>query len=761
MNKIANKIVLMMFCLCVFVGMMKVESAKAFDLGSIVYVNGITGDNINDGLTEETAVKTIMQAYSIVGDGGKIIVSGDTYFTESGKLSWDSFIVPSVAVTIEAINNSKLTMSASVYLQADTTFQNMTLVGKNSGNFLVANGYTLKFGENLVYDWNDGSGGNGFNIIGGQVFGNNAPIGLTSKSGSNLIFESGGFVIVIAGPVGTGRVRDDNAKVDLSSSDEYKVTVGGNATISDLYLGAMWELTDIPNVKLPSSILTVDGNNAFVKSVFGGSYLIFPVAKKLNIEQNSSTINLINGKIGDILGGGVSLSYHNDGQLLSSIEEVNVNIAGGEVGSILSGGIVLSGGKTAIVNDHIEKMTIQTEISLVGETKIFANGSRQEVYGKCSDDETTSTASLEVILVKVGAINDIEIIENGGEVAKTKTITLRNGNFKIPAGFDNLQLEDSGVGILVGDLALNKLSSDNSKSNGIIYKQSGDNFPILELGDFDGVKSTVQIDFINESGSKTAPLDGQVLINFPKGYVPNVDAFALNSSNTNNSGFGINFSEAALVVSIDDNQSNLQDEFHINIQNDGNGTATSNVESAVEGTEITLSADPNIGYKFKSWQVINGNVEIIDNKFLMPTTDVTIKAIFEEILVSSISVSTNNAANHISTKNGTLQLTVDVQPIDAKNKNVVWASSDSNIATVDQNGLVTAKNNGSVIISAKAADGSSVLSSISLSLSGQGITNIPHTGVDNNYIPFVLLGVVSILMFFIEIRKSTKRFEFK
>ncbi len=71
--------------------------------------------------------------------------------------------------------------------------------------------------------------------------------------------------------------------------------------------------------------------------------------------------------------------------------------------------------------------------------------------------------------------------------------------------------------------------------------------------------------------------------------------------------------------------------YTITIQNDGNGTASANYSSAAGGTEVTLTATPNTGYKFKEWQVISGNVAINNNKFNIPASDVIVKAIFELI----------------------------------------------------------------------------------------------------------------------------------
>ncbi len=54
----------------------------------------------------------------------------------------------------------------------------------------------------------------------------------------------------------------------------------------------------------------------------------------------------------------------------------------------------------------------------------------------------------------------------------------------------------------------------------------------------------------------------------------------------------------------------------------------------------------------------------------------------------------------------TYQLTASVSPSNANNPALEWSTSDANVATVDQNGLVTAHQKGSATITAKAVDGS-------------------------------------------------------
>lgn len=56
----------------------------------------------------------------------------------------------------------------------------------------------------------------------------------------------------------------------------------------------------------------------------------------------------------------------------------------------------------------------------------------------------------------------------------------------------------------------------------------------------------------------------------------------------------------------------------------------------------------------------------------------------------------------------TVQLTATVLPENARNKNVIWASSDETIATVDASGLVTAVGNGTVTITGSAVGNDTV-----------------------------------------------------
>ena len=69
----------------------------------------------------------------------------------------------------------------------------------------------------------------------------------------------------------------------------------------------------------------------------------------------------------------------------------------------------------------------------------------------------------------------------------------------------------------------------------------------------------------------------------------------------------------------------------INVTVSGSGTAYADNNTAEQGGMITLYAEPEDGWRFKEWQVIEGDVEITNNSFIMPDNDVEILAVFERV----------------------------------------------------------------------------------------------------------------------------------
>jgi hypothetical protein len=82
------------------------------------------------------------------------------------------------------------------------------------------------------------------------------------------------------------------------------------------------------------------------------------------------------------------------------------------------------------------------------------------------------------------------------------------------------------------------------------------------------------------------------------------------------------------------------------------------------------------------------------------------------IFVESITISGSNI-----TSGNTSQMTANILPENAKDKTLAWSTSDVSIAVVSNNGLVTAKKNGTITITATATDKNTVKATKQISIS--------------------------------------------
>ena len=105
----------------------------------------------------------------------------------------------------------------------------------------------------------------------------------------------------------------------------------------------------------------------------------------------------------------------------------------------------------------------------------------------------------------------------------------------------------------------------------------------------------------------------------------------------------------------------------ITVEENENGAVTASARYAVAGTEVTLTSEPNSGYRFHEWN-ITPEATVTDNKFVMPENAVTVSAVFAQRPSSStypitVKDSTNGSASssHERASSGTT-VTITVKP---------------------------------------------------------------------------------------------------
>lgn len=215
------------------------------------------------------------------------------------------------------------------------------------------------------------------------------------------------------------------------------------------------------------------------------------------------------------------------------------------------------------------------------------------------------------------------------------------------------------------------------------------------------------------------------------------------------------------------------------VYNSSNNDVTNKftIEKYLQGFKITPSSQVGTGtyiVKFTYQDLTVSSAIVINPKSPVYVTKITI-----------------NGGNELSV-GGTLNLTAIVTPTNATNNKVKWTSSDTNIATVDENGKVTGKKAGKVTIVATALDGSNVNASINLTVidiseqveptpssssttpGGAGDTNSPTTttqkvttDVDNpktgiSDVGYLLTaGLLLSLLIYLKVRKNRMFVKFR
>lgn len=233
----------------------KVTLTAQWSTTNVIYVDGVNGANSNNGLTKDSAVKTIEQAYTMLPENGtlntnKIIIVGT--YTFSGTYS-----LPNKATTIEGFNeNTVVTLNETIrlLLNNETKFENITIECKvvepiHSGYGIVAQGNLLIMGKDLNVI------GDNFSLIGGK-FGN-----LTGNT--NLIIYSGTYKAISSGNW-EGELSGDTNTTIYGGEITDIVYAGGSAKISPT------GMSGAPMLKGSSHLWFYDGTAT--KIVAGGRF---------------------------------------------------------------------------------------------------------------------------------------------------------------------------------------------------------------------------------------------------------------------------------------------------------------------------------------------------------------------------------------------------------------------------------------------------------------------------------------------------------
>ena len=169
------------------------------------------------------------------------------------------------------------------------------------------------------------------------------------------------------------------------------------------------------------------------------------------------------------------------------------------------------------------------------------------------------------------------------------------------------------------------------------------------------------------------------------------------------------------------------------------------IEISLRLPESLVSKDRFSLRKYKVIRLHDGKVDSLDAEFDKETN--TLKFVTDRFSTYAIAYTDNALASCVTLtpdsktltgKGETVQLMATVTPDNAVNKKLTWSTSDSSVAAVDENGLVTAVANGTAIITVTTEDGEmTATSTITVNIpsddnSNKGNNNKPNSKPNTN-----------------------------
>lgn len=346
---------------------------------TVIYVDYAEGSNTNDGLTPETAVKTMVSAYMKLSSSGDIntniiVVIGKytaTVFSAStnANMSKPATITGAYGGTDYQGNLLMAGDTAGRFLVADTAFEHLEFRGSftdgtTASTNLYLQGYSLTMGRGVTmsnYNYINIGTIPDFNVYAGWRRYNYATL---PRNNSHIIIESGQYgTIALGGNTGTNAVSNlsnttSNNFTGSSSSDTFSVTL---------------------DIEYEQKLKQYD-----IGYVIGGSTLG-------NIYANQ-TINIKNGVIYELIGGSLGDSSNRPTDwnypLNTFIGSTTINIIGGSIDEVCAGSMGGNISGTSIVGDSYFYGTITVNMSkgeIVGNLYGAGCGSVTGYNAKSSD----------------------------------------------------------------------------------------------------------------------------------------------------------------------------------------------------------------------------------------------------------------------------------------------------------------------------------------------------------------------------------------
>lgn len=461
-------------------------------------------------------------------------------------------------------------------------------------------------------------------------------------------------------------INDDESKAyTFYSASPASAVVSLNASYKS------WNF-EVPSAQKPT-VASVD-EKAQILVAKTEKFTEFPTSVKMNYSHFTAygKMSLLNLDLGDATINSISLTasknwagrwyyYPEDGTIAESSASATITLETSATENIwFACAPVDLSGETLKVTINTTKGPLVKEITLRSNAK-FESGvinkfavdmagigfEESKVYSLVTDISELTEGS-EVIIAAAGYDVAISTTQNNNNRAQA-SVTKSESTITDPG--DDVQIFTLETGTKDNTVAFNTgagyIYAASSSSNYLRTQESNnDNGSFaIEINE-DGVASIIAqgTNTRNTIRYNSATTNGQVFSCYESGKQSDVSIYKLDGSGN---------ADKPLIV-VDDN------EYTITVADVENGTVQASATAAKKGTEITLTISPAEGYALDVLSVKdseNNDVEVKDNKFTMPASNVTVSATF--VQSSTITV-TKTMTEIVSSNNYTVSAGSDV-----------------------------------------------------------------------------------------------------
>lgn len=612
-----------------------------------------------------------------------ILYSGKTLSRYPAKKEAEIYVMPDDIVSSNSLAIEKPVYLKTVILSKDYELNNLLLVEpqnqievyfRNTKDLLLSDGRATRVIES---------------DIGGNVYVPTQSVldQINEWNTENPQYQlfTGVNVSVKRYPVSSIKVDKTNVEVKKGESQNVKLTFEPYYSTEE----AVWtsENEEIATVSQDGTITGVHGGNTNIKVTMGDKTETIAVFVKevSEIPLKSISLNKENGIINRGENDQLTVSYNPEDTTDSkdivwetSNDKVVAVDASGKVSAVGIGtAIVTAKGANGTMDTCTYEVKAPLKAISVKEKTTMNRGASEQLTVSYNPDDTTdsknvtwSTSDKKVVTVdSTGKINAVGI--------GTATITVKGANgtkaeckVTVKAPLESIKMNKASDTMNRGDKQTLKVTynpDDTTDSKALVWTSSDSNIAVVD-----------------ENGVVTAKNPGTVVIK---------------AQGANNTETTCKITVKAPLESIDLNKENVT----LNRGTNEKLNVTFNPTDTTDSKEVTWSTSDA--------EIVSVNEEGTIHAKGIGTVTITVKGANGTKAECKVTVKAPlesikmNKASDTMDRGSKQTLKVTYNPDDTTDsKALAWTSSDSNVATVNENGVVTAKNPGTVIIKAQGAN---------------------------------------------------------